>query len=138
MLNYVASAIETINHLNISPASGMIALGSFSFNLNNPAPTTAPQDAFDIINVINWSPTVNASAQAQNNSDPKIGGIFTALHKIQFNFPILDDPSNVFRMLMGNTSIDLFDFKVNLGFTAKLVHKLIPIPAPLLPPGSVN
>jgi hypothetical protein len=138
MLHYVANAIEIINHLNIAQATGTIALGSFSFNLRDPAPTTAPLDGLDLIDVINWSPNVNASAQAQNNSDPKIGGIFKVLHKIQFNFPILDDPSNVFRMLMGNTSISLFDFKVNLGLSATIYKKLIMIPVPLLPPGSVN
>jgi hypothetical protein len=137
-LNYLANAIEIINHLQIGTATGTIALGSFSIKLNDPAPTTAPQDAFDIVTKINWAPNSKASTDARNNPDPKIGGIFTPLHKIQFNFPILDDPGNVFRMLMGDTSIALFDFKVKLGLTVTL--KAPPIPIPLPPPitGAVN
>jgi hypothetical protein len=133
----LAHAIEIINNLPIPAAGGTINLGGFTMKDPRAANSQGNPAWTGVMNFPPIAPPTPVGQQEQSGPQTSVS-FFANISKINLDFPILDDPTQAFKLLLGQDAT-LFTFSLpKLGF-GRMFQWQIPIPLPPpLPTGIVQ
>jgi hypothetical protein len=130
-LTALATAIDLINHLPVPDVGGTINLGGFTMKdprAKDAQGNPAYQGQMSLPPI---EPPEPVTEQEQSGPESE-SGFFLNVSKISLDFPILDDPTQAFKLLLGQDAT-LFTFNVpKVGIGVNFSWSLpVPMPPPL-------
>jgi hypothetical protein len=102
-INAVIDVIGVINDIPDTPNTIIIPLGSFDL---------LGTDARDEDALVNFEPNVTEEKngiEEAKNADAEAGGFLQSLNDIGIHLPLLEEPANIFKLMMGQT-VDLIQY----------------------------
>ncbi|MEX2093005.1 MAG: NosD domain-containing protein [Pirellulales bacterium] len=102
-INAVIDVIGVINDIPDTPNTVIIPLGSFDLLGADPRDKNA---------LVNFDPHVTQSVDAMQeakDADAEAGGFLEGLNAIGIHLPLLEEPANIFKLMMGQT-VDLIQY----------------------------
>ncbi|RIK74487.1 MAG: hypothetical protein DCC68_22985 [Planctomycetota bacterium] len=102
-INAVIDVIAVINDIPDTPNTILIPLGSFDLLGADPR----EEDA-----LVNYDPNVTEEKngiEEAKNADEDAGGFLESLNEIGIHLPLLEEPANIFKLMMGQT-VDLIQY----------------------------